>query len=82
MELDIRQIGEGDRLSRVLDAAQALKPGDVLTLLCGEDPAGLADSVRSVLGKTVDIQRIRWGIPDQPWVLHLKQSRKPSSRTA
>jgi uncharacterized protein (DUF2249 family) len=82
MEIDIRQIGEGDRLSRVLDAAQALKPGEVLTVFSGEDPAGLADSLRSVLGTTMDIQRIRWAIPDQPWVLHLKESRKPSSRTA
>ena len=79
MEIDIRQIPEGDRLSKVLDAAGELPPKEVLTLLMEEDPAGLIDSMKATLGDRIDVQMIRWGIKDLPWVVHVKKSLRPSA---
>jgi len=79
MEIDIREVPEGERLSRLLDAISELGKKEVLTLLCEEDPAPLMDSVRGVHGDALDIQRMRWGRADLPWVFHVKQSLKPSA---
>lgn len=79
MELDIRQIPPGDRLERALDATRKLGPREVLTLLADEDAPGLADSLKTVLDSRFDIQPMRWGVKDLPFVIHLKKSLKPSA---
>jgi uncharacterized protein (DUF2249 family) len=79
MEIDIRQIPEGERLSHALAAVEGLSPKEVLTLLMEDDDSGLVDSLASVLGRKYDIQRIRWGVKDLPWVVHVKKALKPSS---
>lgn len=76
MEIDIRQIPEGDRLSRALDAARALKPKQVLTLLLEESPEALVSELTTILGSEIDVQKIRWGVQDLPWVVHVKKSRR------
>jgi uncharacterized protein (DUF2249 family) len=74
MEIDLRQVPEGERLSRALDAFGNLAGREVLTLLCAEDPAGLADSLKSVHGPACDCQRLRWSTPGAEWLLHVKHS--------
>ena len=74
MEIDMRQVPEGERLSRALDGFGKLTGREVLTLLCADDPAGLADSLKSVHGGACDCQRLRWSTPDVPWLLHVKRS--------
>ncbi len=76
MEIDLRTVAEGERLSKVLAAVDGLGPDQVLTVLSTEDPAGLMESVRAVAGASVDIARIRWGLAELPWLCHLKVSRK------
>ena len=82
MEIDIREIPEGDRLSQVLDAMGKLGRGEVLSLLCEEDPASLLDSVKDVHGTAYDLQKMRWGREELPWLLHVKESLKPSAYQA
>ncbi|MHC4471435.1 MAG: DUF2249 domain-containing protein [Planctomycetota bacterium] len=79
MEIDIREIPEGERLSRLLDAISDLGKKEVLTLLSEEDPAPLMDSIRSVHGDSLDLQKMRWGRKDLPWMFHVKRSLKPSA---
>jgi uncharacterized protein (DUF2249 family) len=79
MEIDIRPIPQGDRLTKVLDAVSDLPFGEVLTLLTDEDPEPLRVSIAEVLGESVDQQRLRWGREELPWVLHIKKSRRPSA---
>jgi hypothetical protein len=43
-------------------------------LLCSDDPAGLLDSLKSVHGNSIDTQRLRWAVPDVPWLLHVKRN--------
>lgn len=74
MEIDIRQIPEGERLSRVLEAARDLAPRQTLTLLCEEGPEGLVAELKTILGSEIDVQRIRWGVKDLPWLVHVKKS--------
>ena len=79
MEIDIRQIPEGDRLSSVLSAAEKLPFDEVLTLITAEDPQPIATAVTAALGDTVDVQRLRWGGKELTWRLHVKRSRRPSA---
>jgi uncharacterized protein (DUF2249 family) len=79
MEIDIREVPEGDRLSKLLDAVSGLGQKEVLTLLCEEDPAPLMDSIKDIHGDSVDIQKMRWGRKDLLWMFHVKRSLKPSA---
>jgi uncharacterized protein (DUF2249 family) len=79
MEIDIREVPENEHLEKVLAAFPHLERGEVLTLLCADEPAVLEASVRTALGSSADVQKMRWGIKEQPWILHLKQSLKPSA---
>ncbi len=79
MEIDVREVPDGQHLEKVLSSFPHLERGEILTLLCGEDPEPLVLAAKKALGDAADIQKIRWGIKDQPWVLHLKKSLKPSS---
>jgi uncharacterized protein (DUF2249 family) len=79
MEIDIREVPEAQHLDKLLSSFPHLERGEILTLLCNEDPEDLAQAARKALGDTADVQKIRWGIKGQPWILHLKKSLKPSS---
>ena len=79
MEIDIREVPEGDRLGKVLAAVTDLPFGEVLTLIAGVDPQPIADDVLKSFGEDVDIQRMRWGGKDITWRLHVKKSRMPSA---
>ncbi|MEN8149541.1 MAG: DUF2249 domain-containing protein [Planctomycetota bacterium] len=79
MEIDIRQVPEGDRLGKVLAAVTDLAFGAVLTLITAEDPQGIADDIAKTFGDDVDIQRLRWGGKEITWRLHVKKSRMPSA---
>jgi uncharacterized protein (DUF2249 family) len=79
MEIDIREVPPGDRLSRVLDAVTKLGFGEVLTLIADQDPQPLADDVKAAHGEDVDVQRQRWGGKPVTWRLHVKKSRMPSA---
>ena len=79
MEIDLREVPEAGRLDRVLAAFGELGSNQVLTLLCDESPASIADSVQNVLGNRADVQTMRWGLEDLAWVMHVKKSLKPSS---
>ena len=52
---------------------------DVLSFLCEQDPTPLMDSIRDVHGSSYDLQKMRWGRADLMWVLHVKESLKPSA---
>ena len=79
MEIDVREVPDAQHLEKVLSSFPNLERGEVLTLLCTEDPQALVVAARKVLGNTADIQKMRWGIKGQPWVLHFKKTLKPSS---
>jgi len=79
MEIDIREVPEGERLSRVLTAVESLPFGEVLTLITAEDPQPIADDVKAVHGDDVDVERLRWGGKSLTWRLHMKKSRMPSA---
>jgi uncharacterized protein (DUF2249 family) len=79
MEIDIREVPEGDRLTKVLDSIEKLKIGEILTLITADDPQPIADDVLAAHGDDVDIQRLRWGGKSVTWRLHVKKSRMPSA---
>jgi uncharacterized protein (DUF2249 family) len=79
MEIDIREVPEGDRLSKVLSAVQSLDYNQVLTLITERDPQPFADDIKAAHGDDVDVQRIRWGGKQTTWRLHVKKSRMPSA---
>jgi uncharacterized protein (DUF2249 family) len=79
MEIDVREVPASQHLAQVLSSFPHLERGEVLTLLCNEDPEALVQAAKQALGVTADIQKIRWGVKDQPWILHLKRSLKPSA---
>ncbi len=79
MEIDFREVPAAQHLERVLPAFPQLQRGEVLTLLCADDPEPLVLAVKQALGDTADVQKMRWGIKDQPWIVHIKMSLKPSS---
>ena len=79
MEIDIREVPEGERLGKVISAVTKLPFGDVLTLITAEDPQPIADDVEKTFGEDVDIQRLRWAGKSITWRLHLKKSRMPSA---
>ncbi len=79
MEIDIREVPDAQHLERVLPAFPHLERGEILTLLCAADPESLVVAVKQALGDTADVQKMRWGIKDQPWIVHIKKSLKPSS---
>lgn len=79
MEIDIREVPEGERLGKVISAVTELPFGDVLTLITAEDPQPIADDVGKTFGEDVDIQRLRWGGKSITWRLFLKKSRMPSA---
>ena len=79
MEIDIREIPEPQRLEKILAAFADLERKEVLSLLAEEDPENLIESLKNVLGTTVDVVKIRWGVKDLPWLLHVKKSLKASA---
>ena len=79
MEIDIREVPEGDRLSRALEAIQSLPRDEVLTLITAEDPLPLQMDIKATLGDDVDVQRHRWAGKEISWRLHVKRSRMPSA---
>jgi uncharacterized protein (DUF2249 family) len=79
MEIDFREVPDAQHLDKVLSSFPHLERGEVLTLLCAEDPESLTQAAKQALGDTADVQKMRWGIKDQPWILHIKKSLKPSS---
>ncbi len=79
MEIDFREAPEAGRAERVLSSISDLGPKELLTVLSNEDPVTIVDSVRNVLGDSVDVQTIRWGLADLGWILHVKKSRMHSA---
>lgn len=79
MEIDVREVPEAQHLDKVLSSFPHLKRGEILTLLCPDDPETLVVAAGKVLGDTADLQKMRWGIKGQPWILHIKRSLKPSA---
>ena len=79
MEIDFREVPEAVRKERALAAVSDLGKQETLTLLLDEDPRDVVDSLKNVHGDGIDIQRIRWGLKDLPWILHVKLSLKPSA---
>lgn len=79
MEIDCREIPEGERLDRAMAAIPNLGADEVLTLLLPDDPTSLGESLVNVLGTTVDVQILRWGLKDLPWLLHVKSSKMASA---
>jgi hypothetical protein len=79
MEIDFREVPEGERVDRALAAFAELGRKELLTLLLDEEPDALEDSLRNVLGTRADVQKLRWGVKDLPWILHLKRSLAPSA---
>ncbi len=79
MEIDCREVPEGEWVDRALAAFAELDRTEVLTLLCPEDPESVMASMRNVLGDGADVQKLRWGLKDLAWVMHAKKSLQPSS---
>jgi len=79
MEIDFREIPEAARRERALAAAIDLEKREILTLLLDEDPSDIVESLQNVHGDGIDTQKIRWGLKDLPWLLHVKLSLKTSA---
>ena len=79
MEIDIREVPEGERLSRALDAIESLPLDEVLTLVTAEDPLPMLQDIKAAHGDDVDVQRLRWAGKQISWRLHVKKSRMPSA---
>ncbi len=79
MEIDIREVPDGDRLDRVLQAIENLGKTEVLTVFAEEDPAPLASAVKRIHGDSVDLMKARWGSKELAWVMHAKKSRMQSA---
>ena len=79
MEIDFREVPADQHLEKTLASFPRLERGEILTLLCIDDPEPLVQGVKTALKDTADVQKMRWGIKGQPWILHIKQSLKPSS---
>jgi len=79
MEIDIREVPDAQHLEKLLSSFPHLERGEVLSLLCSDDPEPLVVAAKQALSDTADIQKIRWGIKGQPWILHVKKSLKASS---
>lgn len=75
VDLRAEQLSREDILSRL----KRLKPGEVLTLICAEDPQSLLDDLRSVHSGRWDVQKMYRTRTDGAWVLYAKRSRGGSS---
>jgi uncharacterized protein (DUF2249 family) len=79
MEIDFRETPVEGRNEKVHAAVSELKPTEVLTLLLPEPPDPIVESLKNVFPDQLDIQPVRWGLKDLPWILHVKKSLKPSA---
>jgi uncharacterized protein (DUF2249 family) len=74
MQAILDDIPEAKRLDRIVALLGDLTRGEVLTLICQENPADLAEKVRELTGGVYDHQAIHVNRrKSPPWLLHLKR---------
>jgi hypothetical protein len=74
----LEQIPEADRVDEIVRRLASLRPGEVLTFCCTEDPADLAAAVRERSGDAYDRQAIHLARKKTPpWLIHFKRKHRP-----